>query len=108
MVLVISPLISLMEEQVLKLQQAGISACLLGTAQLDHNILSRIKKREFNIIYCSPEYLRGKKGGELLDVLKNGLELIAIDGKCETNKLNCTPIEMNKATKIFIYFSWYS
>lgn len=81
-----------MEAQVIELKKLGISACLVGTAQPDRNILSRIQQREFNIIFCSPEYLQGVNGTQLLDVLKNQLLLIAIDGNVKTNKLNCTLI----------------
>lgn len=81
LVLVISPLIALMEAQVFDLTKAGIPACLVGTAQPDPNILSRIQMGQFNIIYSSPEYLHGDYGKKLLDVLKNRLLLVAIDGK---------------------------
>lgn len=81
MVLVISPLIALMRAQVLDLKKAGIPACLVGTAQKDKHILTRIQRREFNIIYCSPEYLLGGHGKQLLNILKNSLILVAIDGK---------------------------
>lgn len=80
-VLVISPLISLMQAQILYLKRANIPACLVGTAQSDLNILSRIRKGEFNIIYSSPEYLLGNNGKQMLDVLKKQLILVAIDGK---------------------------
>ncbi|XP_031625026.1 Werner syndrome ATP-dependent helicase-like [Contarinia nasturtii] len=78
-VLVISPLIALMEAQVMALNEAQIKACLVGTAQLDANILSRIENGEFNIIYSSPEYLQGHQGMLMLNVLKNRLLLIAVD-----------------------------
>lgn len=81
MVLVISPLISLMEAQVAELNKANIPACLVGSAQLDSNILARIQNSDFNVVYCSPEYLFGDKGDELLKVLKRQLIMIAVDGK---------------------------
>lgn len=81
MVLVISPLISLMRTQVTTLNDAQIPACLLGTAQPDKCILLRIQKGEFNIIYSSPEFLQGQQGKQLLHILKNRLTLIAIDGE---------------------------
>lgn len=81
MVLVISPLIALMKAQVIYLNEAKIPACLVGTAQEDRNILSRIQMGEFNIVYSSPEYLvQGAYGSELLNILKNRLLLVAIDG----------------------------
>lgn len=81
MVLVISPLIALMEAQVIYLENVGIPACFVGSAQKDINILSRIKRGEFNIIYSSPEYIQRSGGKQLLNILKNQLILIAVDGK---------------------------
>lgn len=81
MVLVISPLISLMQAQVLTLNDLQIPACLVGSAQDDQCILLRIQKGEFNVIYSSPEYLQGQQGIQMLHSLKNRLTLIAIDGK---------------------------
>lgn len=80
MVLVISPLIALMQAQVITLNEANIPACLVGTAQPDKNILTRICSGQFNVIYSSPEYLQGNPGGRMLNALKNRLTLIAIDG----------------------------
>lgn len=80
MVLVISPLIALMEAQVFDMNRANIPACLVGSAQPDPNILLRIHSGEFNIIYSSPEYLQLAPGKHLLNMLKNRLILIAIDG----------------------------
>lgn len=85
MVLVISPLIALMEAQVFDMNRANISACLVGTAQPDPNILAHIRNGEFNIIYSSPEYLQGGYGKKLLDALQNRLILVAIDGKRSLN-----------------------
>lgn len=81
MVLVISPLIALMEAQLFDLEAAGIPACLVGSAQSDINILSRIKKGEFKLIYCSPEYLVNSYGAELIKILEKRLILVAVDGK---------------------------
>lgn len=81
MVLVVCPLISLMRAQVIALEQLNIRACLVGTAQNDPNILSRIQNGEFRIIYSSPEFLQGNNGSTMLHLLKDRLTLIAIDGK---------------------------
>lgn len=77
--LVISPLIALMEAQVYTLNEIGISACFLGSAQTDQNILQRIDRKEFSIIYCCPEYLQTANGTNLLHSLKDDLTLVAID-----------------------------
>lgn len=76
---VISPLIALMEAQVYLLKKTGISACLLGSAQTDPNIVQRINQNEFSVIYCCPEHLRSLRGTNLLRSLKHRLTLIAID-----------------------------
>lgn len=80
-VLVVSPLIALMEDQVAAMTEANIKACLVGSAQTDRNILKRIEKGEFNIVYSSPEYLQLQQGMKMLQIMKNRLTLIAIDGK---------------------------
>lgn len=80
-VLVISPLISLMKAQVNTLTRNNIRACLVGSAQTDKLILSRIESGEFNIIYSSPEYIKGINGNYMLHLLKNRLIMIAIDGE---------------------------
>lgn len=76
--LVVSPLISLMEDQVLALTVANIPACLLGTAQTNRNIMDEILDDKYRIVYVSPELLTGS-GGELIDKLGERLTLIAID-----------------------------
>lgn len=82
MVWVISPLIALMKAQVYCLNRANIPACLVGTAQTDINILSRIQNGEFNIIYSSPEYIvDGRNGQDLMNIFRDRLLLIAVDGK---------------------------
>ena len=53
-VLVISPLVSLMKDQVKNLQQKGIKASFIGGGQEEGN-LQRILKGEMNIVYSSPE-----------------------------------------------------
>ncbi|XP_027247088.1 Werner syndrome ATP-dependent helicase isoform X2 [Cricetulus griseus] len=76
--IVISPLISLMEDQVLQLEMSNIPACLLGSAQ-SKNILGDIKLGKYRIIYITPEFCSGN-----LDLLRQldsniGITLIAVD-----------------------------
>lgn len=82
MVLVVCPLISLMRAHVFALEKINVKACLLGSAQYDPNILARIQNGEFSIIFSSPEYLQFTQGNLLLNLLKDRLTLIAIDGEC--------------------------
>lgn len=80
--LVICPLISLMETQVRRLMETGISACLLGSAQRSpaKTIFNRIGNNEFRVIYCTPEYFRNEENfNELCKVLEEKLTLIAFD-----------------------------
>lgn len=79
MTLVISPLIALMQAQVIDLTKTKISACLVGSAQIDSKILEKIANREYKIVYCSPEYLQTANGDKLISILKGRLTLIAID-----------------------------
>ncbi|XP_053556112.1 bifunctional 3'-5' exonuclease/ATP-dependent helicase WRN [Bombina bombina] len=76
--IVISPLISLMEDQVLQLEMSNIPSCFLGSAQ-SKNVLSEVKAGHFKVIYMTPEFCSG--GISLLQYLddKYGLTLIAID-----------------------------
>ncbi|XP_061319823.1 bifunctional 3'-5' exonuclease/ATP-dependent helicase WRN [Pezoporus flaviventris] len=76
--IVICPLISLMEDQVLQLIMSGIPACLLGSAQ-SKNIKECIKGGQYRVIYMTPEFCSGN-----LDLLQEldqtiGITLIAVD-----------------------------
>ncbi|XP_058467439.1 bifunctional 3'-5' exonuclease/ATP-dependent helicase WRN-like [Malaya genurostris] len=76
--IVISPLISLMEDQVLSLNLSNIPACLLGSAQRA-NPIPDIKAGLFRIVYLTPEYVTGDAGKYLLEQVNDQLVLIAID-----------------------------
>jgi len=55
--IVVSPLISLMEDQVLGLCQNGISAAFLGSAQKDtFKVMSNLRNGKVNVLYITPEY----------------------------------------------------
>lgn len=79
MTLVVSPLIALMQAQVMDLQMIGISACYVGSAQKDLKILNRIAEGNFTVIYSSPEYLQTANGDKLMSIVRGKLALIAID-----------------------------
>jgi len=58
LVIVISPLISLMEDQVLGLVSNGISAALLGSAQTQMDkVLRQLQDGEINVLYVTPEFI---------------------------------------------------
>lgn len=79
MTLVVSPLIALMQAQVIGLKKVGISACLVGSAQTNPKILDEIAVGRFAVIYCSPEHLQTSRGNTLLSILRGRLALIAVD-----------------------------
>lgn len=54
-VVVISPLISLMHDQCLKLSSHKVSACFLGSGQLDNRIEQKAMQGMYQIIYVCPE-----------------------------------------------------
>lgn len=54
-VVVISPLISLMHDQCLKLAKHGVSACFLGSGQIDHSVEQKAIRGMYEIIYVCPE-----------------------------------------------------
>ena len=53
--IVITPMISLMIDQVKNLQLKGLRATYLGSAQRDTSMETRVLERRFHIIYCTPE-----------------------------------------------------
>lgn len=54
---VISPLISLMQDQVMALHKANITACFLGSAQFDQQMAAEATSGRYRIVYICPEYL---------------------------------------------------
>lgn len=80
--IVISPLISLMEDQVLSLTVANIPACLLGTAQTKQKeVIEDIFNNKYSIVYVTPEFCCGEFGKDLLTDIdkKLNIMLVAID-----------------------------
>ncbi|XP_063232797.1 bifunctional 3'-5' exonuclease/ATP-dependent helicase WRN-like [Bacillus rossius redtenbacheri] len=80
--IVVSPLISLMEDQVLSLQVANISACMLGSAQTSKKKVEEgIFSGEHRVVYLTPELCVGDYGQQLLLDLarRRSITLVAID-----------------------------
>ncbi|KAG1326280.1 ATP-dependent DNA helicase [Cocos nucifera] len=78
-VIVISPLISLMHDQCLKLAKHGISACFLGSGQPDKSVQCKAMNGMYSIVYVCPETIL-----RLMEPLKRlaenpGIALFAID-----------------------------
>ena len=53
--LVITPLISLARDQVLRLTRRGVSACLLGSGQADASVERRALAGEYALVFVCPE-----------------------------------------------------
>ena len=84
LVLVISPLVALMDDQVHHLQRQGIAAaCLHGGLDLParRNLLRRLQERKLRLLYLAPERLQGEATRQLLEeVLEQGqLVALAVD-----------------------------
>ncbi|XP_063704543.1 bifunctional 3'-5' exonuclease/ATP-dependent helicase WRN-like [Culicoides brevitarsis] len=77
--LVISPLISLMEDQVLALNVSNIPACFLGSAQPDKKVFGEVLRKKYRLVYVTPEFITCDLGDTLLNELNDDLTLIAVD-----------------------------
>jgi len=82
--IIISPLISLMDNQVSSLRHVGIRASYINSSLSSseiNNIENELKKGEIDILYVAPERLLMEKFLNLIDGLNNtvGLALFAID-----------------------------
>ena len=53
--LVVTPLISLARDQVLRLTKLGVSACLLGSGQADASVERRALAGEYSLVFVCPE-----------------------------------------------------
>ncbi|NIO44954.1 MAG: RecQ family ATP-dependent DNA helicase, partial [Candidatus Aenigmarchaeota archaeon] len=78
--IVVSPLISLMNDQLVKMEELGISTiCLNGTVKNKQKIISNIMQNKYRIVYTTPEYISGRKDF-LTNLYKFGVVcLFAID-----------------------------
>lgn len=78
-VVVVSPLLSLMEDQVLALNSLGIPACALSSAQTDTSVFERAWAGEYAVLYLTPEGIESRlhKLAELHATY--GLSCVAID-----------------------------
>ncbi|OVA14853.1 Helicase [Macleaya cordata] len=78
-VVVISPLISLMHDQCLKLAKHGVSACFLGSGQTDSSVEQKAMNGMYGVIYVCPETIL-RLIGPLQRLAENrGIALFAID-----------------------------
>lgn len=80
--IVISPLVSLMEDQVGFLKSIGIMAEFVGDDQKDEGAKKMVEQGECQIVYGSPEaFLSSKRWRAMLssEIYKERLRLVAID-----------------------------
>lgn len=77
--IVISPLISLMQDQVMSLLQRGIKAQYLSSAQKSRTASSDAEKGKFDILYMTPERACSSSDRFWSNMMENGVSLLAID-----------------------------
>ena len=82
LVVVISPLIALMYDQVVSLRENGVSASFLNSSlsgEQQGHVLTTIENKKLRLLYVSPERLLAR-GGALLEFLeKQDIQLFAVD-----------------------------
>ncbi|KAM1341346.1 hypothetical protein ACFX2F_005813 [Malus domestica] len=76
---VVSPLISLMQDQVMSLKQRGIRAEFMGSSQTDSTVQSRAESGQFDILYMTPEKACSVPASFWSNLLSVGLCLFAVD-----------------------------
>lgn len=105
-VLVISPLVSLMRDQVNFLLSKGIKAAFLGEEQEDEQLKKNVEKGKYQVVYGSPEtFLLNKRWRSMLinDVYRRKLRLLCVD---EAHCISHWGFSTKKGEKAFrIWFS---
>ncbi|KAH9716722.1 werner syndrome ATP-dependent helicase [Citrus sinensis] len=77
--LVVSPLISLMQDQVMSLKQRGINAEFLGSAQTDSSVQTKAETGYFQLLFMTPEKACIIPISFWSKLLKAGVCLFAVD-----------------------------
>ncbi|KAJ1422981.1 Winged helix-like DNA-binding domain superfamily [Sesbania bispinosa] len=77
--IVVSPLISLMQDQVMALKQRGIKAEYLGSAQKDFTVQTKAERGQFDILFMTPEKACTIPTSFWSNLLKEGISLLAVD-----------------------------
>ena len=100
-VVVVSPLVSLMKDQVNYLVSKGVNAAFLGEEQLDECIKDSVEKGKYQIVYGSPEtFLAVTRWRKMLSntVYRRNLCLLAVD---EAHCISHWGFSAKKEEKIF-------
>ncbi|KAG0610627.1 hypothetical protein M758_7G079400 [Ceratodon purpureus] len=77
--IIISPLISLMQDQVMGLQQRGIRAEYMGSSQTDRTVNARAENGEYDVLYMTPERACSISQSFWTALLRRGVSLLAVD-----------------------------
>lgn len=76
---VISPLISLMQDQVMALKERGIKAEYLSSAQTDSSVASKARAGEYALLFITPEKALSLSDSFWSALACKGLSLLAVD-----------------------------
>lgn len=77
--IVVSPLISLMQDQVMALKQRGVKAEYLSSAQKDYTVQTKAEHGQFDILFMTPEKACTIPNSFWSNLLKEGISLFAVD-----------------------------
>ncbi|XP_074319274.1 uncharacterized protein LOC141656323 [Silene latifolia] len=76
---VISPLLSLMQDQVMALKQRGISADYMGSTQTDRTVQAKAETGSYSLLFMTPEKALSISKSFWTNLLKIGICLLAVD-----------------------------
>ncbi|KAH9620542.1 hypothetical protein KSS87_012648 [Heliosperma pusillum] len=76
---VVSPLLSLMQDQVMALKQRGISADYMGSTQTDRTVQAQAESGCYSLLFMTPEKALSIPKSFWTKMLKIGISLLAVD-----------------------------
>uniref|UniRef100_A0ACD5Y541 Uncharacterized protein n=2 Tax=Avena sativa TaxID=4498 RepID=A0ACD5Y541_AVESA len=76
---VVSPLLSLMQDQVMSLQQRGVKSEYLGSTQMNSSVTSEAEKGLYDVLYMTPEKAIALPSRFWSNLQASGICLLAID-----------------------------
>ncbi|XP_022154483.1 uncharacterized protein LOC111021754 isoform X2 [Momordica charantia] len=77
--IVVSPLLSLMQDQVMALKQRGIKSEYLGSTQTDPTVQGKAERGEYNVLFMTPEKACSVPTSFWSKLQKAGICLFAVD-----------------------------
>ena len=79
-ILVVTPLVTIMTQQTQKYAALGINVTFLGSTQDDPQIREKLEQRKYNLIFFTPEFWAGAKWFQkLMERFKHDVELLVFD-----------------------------